>query len=206
MEKVVLIGGGGYCASVIDSMLDEGRYEIVGITDPTREGTWCGIPIIGDDTVLPSLYKNGVKLAHVTVGSIAKPTRRKELVKVAKDIGFQLVSVVDPSAKVARFVSFGEMVYVGKNAIINPMTKIGNYCMINTGCIIEHGCMIQDWVHVAPGCTLAADLCIGDSSHIGVGTTILQGLKIGNDTIIGAGSVVVRDVASNKTVYGVVKG
>ncbi len=205
MEKVVLIGAGGYCSSVIDSMLCEGRYEIAGITDPIREGLWYGFPILGNDDILPALYDAGIRKAHVTVGSIARPTKRKELVSYAEKIGFEMVSVIDPSSSIAKGVQFGKMIYIGKKAVINSMVSVGDYCMINTGSIVEHGCRIENWVHIAPGSTLAADITIGDSSHVGVGTTILQGIKVGSDTIIGAGSVVIRDVESSQTVYGVVK-
>ena len=206
MKKIILIGAGGYCAGVIDSIESAGKYEIVGITDPFKKGEWCGYPILGTDDLLPELYDKGIKFAHVTVGSIAVPTKRKELATIALNIGFELVSVIDSSAHVAKHVSLGKMVYIGKNAIINSMATIGDYCMINTGSIVEHGCEIGNWVHIAPGSVLAADIRVGENSHIGVGTTVLQGLTIGHDTIIGAGSVVIRDVDSNRTVYGLVKG
>lgn len=206
MEKIVLVGAGGYCSAVIDSILNEGKYEIAGITDPVKKKSWYGFPVLGTDDILSQLYENGIRKAHITVGSIAKPNKRKELANLLENIGFELVTVIDPSAQIARGVELGKMVYVGKRAIINAMVNIGDYCMINTGAIVEHGCKIENWVHLAPGSTLAADITIGDSSHIGVGATVLQGLTIGHDTVVGAGSVVIRDVASNKTVYGVVKG
>ena len=196
----------GYCSAVIDSILSEGKYEIAGITDPIKKGSWDGFDVLGTDDVLPSLFQAGIKKAHVTVGSIARPNKRKELVHLAEKIGFELVSVIDPAAQIARSAELGKMVYVGKLAVINAMASIGDYCMINTGCIVEHGCSIANWVHIAPGSTLAADIIVGDSSHIGVGTTVLQGVRIGHDTVIGAGSVVVRDVGSNRMAYGVVKG
>jgi FlaA1/EpsC-like NDP-sugar epimerase len=32
-EKIILVGGGGHCRSVIDVIETENRYEIVGILD-----------------------------------------------------------------------------------------------------------------------------------------------------------------------------
>ena len=205
MEKVVLLGAGGYCAGVIDSIVSGNLYEIVGITDPIDKKEHCGVPVIGTDEKLKEVYDNGVRCAHITVGSIARPTVRKRLVTLAKEIGFELVTVIDPTAIVSRFAAVGEMAYIGKNAIINATTTIGDYCMINTGCIVEHGCSIGDWVHIAPGATLAADIAIGDSSHIGVNATVLQGIRIGQDVVVGAGSTVIRDVSAGKVVYGIVK-
>lgn len=205
MDKVVLLGAGGYCAGVVDSIVSGNLYEIVGITDPVDKKEHCGIPVIGTDDRLQEIYDSGVRCAHITVGSIARPTVRKRLVALSKAVGFKLVTVIDPTAIVSKFATIGEMVYVGKAAIVNATATVGNYCMINTGCIVEHGCNVGDWVHVAPGATLAADITIGNSSHIGVNATVLQGINIGSDVVVGAGSTVIRDVEAGKVVVGVVK-
>lgn len=206
MEKIVLIGAGGYCSGVIDSIEKDKKYRIVGITDPISKDEFCGYPVLGTDDVLQEVFNSGVKKAHITVGSVKTPNLRKKLVEMAKNIGFELVTIIDSSSVIASRVKLGEMVYVAKGAIVNSDVEIGNYCMINTGCIIEHGCRIKDWVHVAPGSVIAGDVIIGDSSHIGLNSSILQGIVIGHDVIVGAGSTVIRNVDSNKTVYGVVKG
>lgn len=51
MEKIILIGGGGHCASVIDSMKKQALYEPVGIFDvPEKLGqSTLGVPIMGID-------------------------------------------------------------------------------------------------------------------------------------------------------------
>ena len=205
-EKIVLIGAGGYCSGVIDSIETSTNFEIFGITDPNVTGSFCGYPILGDDSVLDDVFKKGIKKAHITVGSVASPLLRKKLVKMAETIGFELVSIIDRTALLSSRVKIGKMVYIAKKAVINSFAEIGDYCIINTGCVIEHGCKISNWVHIAPGATLAADITIGDSSHLGLNASVLQGIRIGNNVIVGAGSVVIRDVDDNKTVYGVVKG
>lgn len=206
MKKVVLIGAGGYCSGVIDSLKKMNQYEIAGITDPVKKGTLCGAQILGTDDELERLYCEGIQYAHVTVGSIGDPSLRRKLVKKAKTIGFELISIIDPTSIISEFTTLGEMIYVAKNAVINSNVSIGNYCMINTGCIVEHGCILEDFVHIAPGAVVAGDVHIGENSHVGLNASILQGIHINPNVIIGAGSVVLGDVLSEKTVYGVVKG
>ena len=205
-DKVVLIGAGGYCSGVIDSIETSSDYEIYGITDPNVKGSFCGYPILGDDSVLTDVFNNGVRKAHITVGSVGRPDLRKKLVKMAERIGFELVSIIDITATVSASAKLGKMIYVAKKAIVNSLAEVGDYCIINTASVVEHGCRISNWVHIAPGATLAADIVVGESSHVGLNASILQGITIGRDVIVGAGSTVIRNVSDNKTVYGVVKG
>lgn len=207
MKKVVLIGGGGYCSGVIDSLNKMGGYQIVGITDPIKEkGTlFCNVPVLGDDSCLNDIFQSGACFAHITVGAIGDNTLREKLIKIALDIGFTLISIIDPSAKVSEFVKLGEMIYIGKNAVINSDVEIGNYCIVNTSSVVEHGCRLGDFVHAAPSSAMAGDVRIGDNTHIGINATIIQGIRIGNYCMIGAGSTILRDISSSEKVYGVVK-
>lgn len=206
-DKLVLIGAGGYCRGVLDSLLLLDSYEIVGITDPaTPIGTDVyGISVLGTDDILPKLFESGVKKAHITVGSVGNCSLRKKLVEMAENIGFELVTIIDPNAVLAKDVRLGKMVYIGKSATINSDVEIGNYCIINTGSIIEHGCRIGNFVHVAPGSVLVGDIHVGNESHFGLNCSILQGLTIGNRVIVGAGSTVLRNVNDGETVVGIVK-
>lgn len=205
MKKLVLIGAGGYCSGIIDSLQDSNEYEIVGITDPTVKGEVYGIPIIGTDSILEELYQSGITCAHISVGSVGDPSLRVNLIIMARKIGFELISIIDGTAVIAKHVLFGAMIYIGKNAVINSNARIGDYCIINTACVVEHGCEIGDFVHIAPASVLAGDVKIGNNSHVGLNTTILQGVEIGHHVIIGAGSVVIRNVCDNQTVVGLVK-
>lgn len=207
MKRVVLIGGGGYCSGVIDSLSTQNDYEIVGITDPKLpKGTnVCGVNVLGDDSLLPELYEQGVRYAFVTVGSVKTSEYRERIVKMAKAIGFLFISVIDSTAIIAKNVTMGEMVYVGKGAIINNNVRIGNFCIINTGAIVEHGCIIEDYVHIAPGAVLAGDIHIDSRAHIGLNASILQGVEIGPKAIVGAGAIVLRNIRDEEVAVGIVK-
>lgn len=203
-KKIVLIGGGGHCKSVIDTITNNGEYEIIGITDTeNRMGDLvCGISIIGTDDMLQELFDTGINNAFITLGSIGSTDLREKLYDKAKKIGFTFPSIVDKSAVLSKTCEVGEGSFIGKGVILNVAVKIGRNCIINTGSIIEHDCVINDYVHIAPGCVLSGHVVIGRSSHIGTNTTIIQELTIGNHVLVGAGSVVVRSLKDNLKAYG----
>src|SRR5574344_1136291 len=96
-EKIVLIGGGGHCHSVIDVIEQENRYEIVGIVD-TKENIGKKIldyEIIACDDDLETIFKT-CKNAIISIGHIKSNTLRKKLFEKLKNIGFNLPTIVSP--------------------------------------------------------------------------------------------------------------
>ena len=76
MKKLVLIGGGGHCKSVIDTIKRLETYDEIVITDPCFPGCReiLDIKIAGNDDALAELKRAGFDEAFITVGSI-KDTR-----------------------------------------------------------------------------------------------------------------------------------
>lgn len=204
MQDIILIGGGGHCKSVIDSISKTKEYNILGILDlPDKVGEEIlGIKIIGTDDQLEYYYKKGVRHAFLTIGSIGDSTLRKRLYFVASDIGYFFPNIIDKTAIISEKIQIGHGNFISKGAIINSDTVIGYNCIINTGAVIEHDCYIGDFCHIGPGSTLSGNVKIGCNTHIGANTTIIQNINVGENTIVGAGSVVVKDIDSNKKAYG----
>ena len=205
-KKIVLIGGGGHCKSVLDAALRMGQYTEIVITDPIFEkGTSIsGCAVVGDDSVLPELKNIGFEYAFITVGSIADPKLRITLARKAERLDFKIPVIIDPSANVSASASIGEGTFVGKNAVVNADARIGKHCILNTGCIVEHECSVCDFTHVSVGAILCGNTHVGRESFIGAGATVIQGIRIGSQTIIGSNSTVLSDVEDNMKVYGIV--
>jgi len=204
MKDILLIGGGGHCKSVIDTILGGNQFSIVGILERGKKiGTYVNdIEVIGVDEDLEFYYKEGIRNAFISLGSLGDPRFRIKLYKRTKEIGFNFPVIIDQSAIISRRSIIGEGTFVGKRAVINTNAYIGKNCIINTGAVIEHDCRIEDFVHIAPGSVLSGSVHINENSHIGTNSTIIQNIEIGSNTIIGAGSVVVKDMNKNAKAYG----
>ena len=200
-RKLLLIGGGGHCHSVLDSVLKLNEYDAIGIVDYTNASV-NNIPVVGNDDDLPRLHKNGWTDAFITVGSIGNTDLRHRLYQLAKNEGFTMPSIIDTTAIVANDVVIDEGCFVGKAAIINAGSKIGKAAIINTGAIIEHDCVVGEFAHISPGSVLCGQVNIGNDSHIGAGSVVRQQIDIGNNSLIGAGSVVVKNIPANAKTFG----
>ena len=203
-NRILLVGGGGHCRSVLDCLLNQGAYSEIGIIEREAGGasTIAGVSVAGTDADLPELFAKGWTNAAITLGSVGNPARRHVLFQMLREIGFSLPAIVDPSAVIGRNVVLGEGTFVGKRAVVNTGTKVGRCAIINTGAILEHDCSIGDFVHISPGCTLCGAVSVGENSHIGAGSVVRQQIEIGSNVLIGAGSVVVKDIAGGVKAYG----
>ena len=207
MSKLVLIGGGGHCKSVLDVALRMNEFEEIVITDPdiTPGSQILGCSVVGDDSYLDQLRRDGFEYAFITVGSVQINPLRERLANKATSLGFKFPIIQDPSAIVADSAIIEDGTFIGKNVVINAEANIGKHCIINTGAIIEHECSVGDFSHISVGTILCGEVSVGNSCMIGSGSTVIQCLNIGNSVVIGANSTVLTDVEDNMKCYGIVK-
>ncbi|NOZ68972.1 MAG: acetyltransferase [Deferribacteres bacterium] len=208
-KKIILLGGGGHARVLSELIRMSGEYEIAGILDPQLESGShvSGIPVLGDDELLPALAAGGINNACIAVGSIRDNGKRKYLYDLVKDLEFHVPSLIHPRALVSEAgTHISEGVQIMAGAIIQAGSTIGENTIINTGAIIEHDCTIGGNVHICPGAVVIGGSVIGENSFIGASATVIQGVTVGRNTVVGAGTVVLRDVADGTLLRGTVAG
>ena len=192
MNKIVLIGGGGHCKSVIDVIEQEGLFEIAGIVDKSEllGSAFLGYPIIGNDDDLATLAKR-YKYALITVGQIKSSLLRVRLFNLATKAGFTLASIVSPNAYVSKYASIGNGVVIMHHAIVNAKASVGNNCIINSKALIEHDCQIFEHCHISTNATINGGVTVESGSFVGSGVITKELITIGKNNFIKAGSLVI---------------
>lgn len=191
MKKIILVGGGGHCKSVIDVIETEGKFKIAGIIDrPNLLGSKIlGYSVIGCDNDLNSLAKK-YPYALITVGQIKTSTLRKKLFNLVDKAKFILPKVISPFAYVSKHSLIGRGVIVMHNSIINANSSIGDNCIINTGALVEHDCNIFQNCHISTNATVNGGVNIKSGCFIGSNATIKQNITIKENSFIKACSFV----------------
>jgi UDP-N-acetylbacillosamine N-acetyltransferase len=129
--------------------------------------------------------------------------QRSLLFKMVQLHGFEIVTLIHPSAIVSQSATIGLGSVVMPNAVVNAKAYVGSGSIINTGGIVEHECFVDDFVHISPRGALAGNVHVGKYSHIGLGASIIQNITIGENVIVGAGAVVIASIPNNCTAVGV---
>lgn len=150
---------------------------------------------------------NGMKFSpnlakHPVIIAIGNATARERLQRFVVRSGFELATLIHPSAIIANSVTIGAGSVVMPRAIINASSIIGKGVIINSGAIVEHDCVVGDFAHICPGVAMAGGVSVGKRTWIGIGSSVIQCVKIKDDITIGAGSVVVSDIDSGSVAYG----
>jgi len=191
MDKIVLIGGGGHCRSVIDVIEQENRFQIAGIVDRQEVlgSKVLSYEVIGvDDDLheLAGLYK----YALITVGQIRSPNARIMLFELAKEAGFILPAIISPRAYVSKYTSVGEGTVIMHDALVNSNVKIGCNSIINTKALIEHDSVVKDNCHLSTGAIINGGVTVEVNCFIGSNATTNQAITIEAGSFIKAGSLV----------------
>ncbi len=201
--SLLLIGAGGHAHACIDVIEQHGVYKIAGLIGMSQEVSEqrLGYSVIGTNDDLPELARK-IQYALITVGQIQTPAHRVRLLQQAEALGFQMPTIISPSAYISRHASIGAGTIVMHSAIINAAAEVGKNCIINTKALIDHDAIIGDHCHISTGATLNGDVYIGAGSFIGSCSVIKQGVSIGISCIVGMGLAVRHDLSDHTRYIG----
>ena len=204
--RCVILGGGGHARVLIDSMQASRLATPYAILDSDRS-RWGqklqGIPILGNDDLLPELINKGVNCFAVGVGSTSDNRLRQRLFELSLSCNLKPLTVIHPTATCSQWAKIGLGSQLFPGSVVNAGVTLGANVIVNSGAIIEHDCQLDDHVHVATGARLCSTVCISSGVHVGAGATVKQFVTVGEGAVVGAGAVVLKDVAAFKVVVGV---
>lgn len=194
---VIIYGAGGHGLVVAEAALS-GGLKVKGFLDDDREpGSSIEGRVVLDWNDIP---QPGKALFHIAVGD---NTTRQRIAAQILAKGYQLVTIIHPSAQVNRLATVMPGAYIGANAAVNPRAMIGEGAIVNTGAIVEHHASVDAFAHIAPGAVLTGRVFVGECTMVGANAVVNPGLRIGCSAQVGSGAVVTKDVADGQTVMGV---
>jgi len=187
-EKILLVGGGGHCKSVIDVIEQEGRFKIAGVIDKKEllGQDVLGYKVIGSDDDLEKLSKE-YNYAIVTVGQIRSNTIRVKLFKLLKQLNYQLPVIVSPLAYVSPHAKVDEGSIIMHHALVNADAYVGKNAIINSKALIEHDAVIEEHCHISTGTIINGGVKVKANSFVGSNSTTKEYCEI--DGFMKAGGV-----------------
>ena len=198
MANAIIIFGAGGHARVAAETAREAGYTVKAFVDPGQEADFDGIQTLKQDND-PLVAETGQGL--VAIGSI--PDRQKVVQNILKLMpDFKFISIVHPSAVIARGVTLGRGSLIVAGAVINTGAAIGDHAIINTRAGVDHDCRVGDYSHLGPGATLSGGVTVDRACLLGSGAIVLPGLTLEAESTLGAGAVLTSNLATGKTALG----
>lgn len=201
--NLILIGAGGHARACIDTIEQEGIYEIAGLIGLAQEvgSKHFGYEVIATDAEIPELVEQ-YQFALITIGQIHSPEHRVRLYARAQDAGFTFPTVIAPTAYVSSHSTIGIGTIVMHGAVITAGAIVGNNCIINSKSLVEHDAHVADHCHISTGAILNGNTSIGTGSFIGSGAVIREGVSIGANSLVGMGLMVRHNMDNNAKYLG----
>ncbi len=202
MKRIVIVGASGFGREIawIVERINGVRpvLELLGFCDDAadkREGLCGGHPQLGPiETVRERFGAVGFFCA------VGDNRARRLLSGRALAMGFEPVTVTDPSALIAPDVLLGKGSYVGIGSVVSVGTKIGDGVLINHQVCVGHDVTVGDFAQVCPGVCVSGGCSIGEGALLGTNAGVIPLKKIGAWSTVGAGSMALRDVADGTTI------
>jgi len=198
-----IYGAGGHAKIVIETIKRQGRHNIVGLLDddPREKGReLLGCQVLGGQEILDELQTAGVHRCFVAIGNNeARHQKSEDLL----NMGFELVSVIDPTAIILSGVSIGPGTLVLGYSYVGVDVRLGQACILSMNCLVGHDSSLGDYVHLTPGVRFGGNVNIGEESFVGLGAVVLPGVHIGRRVTVGAGAAVTRDLPDGVVAAGV---
>lgn len=198
-RPIVILGAGGHAKVLAEALSLSGKDILGCLTPDKKQGEVCfGIEVLGSDSILPKFSNKEVLIVN-GVGALPNIRLRQQLDDKVRDLGFELASVIHPTAIISSAAKLSNGVQIMAGAIVQSGSLIGANSIINTGSIIDHDCIIGENCHISPGVVLCGGVVIEPFVSIGAGSSVLQNISIGRNSVIASGSVVYKNIDKNVT-------
>ena len=193
MKDIIMVGGGGFCKSVIDVAEDAG-YHILGVLDLPQEvgKDILSYKVIGTDDDIAKYV--GKASFVVTVGHIKDSALRREIFGKIKDAGGDIETIIAKDAYVSPYAEVGEGALIMHKAMLSAEAKVGLCTIINSLVNISHDAKIGDFCHISTCASVNGNCEVANDTFIGSQSVVNQGVKINVGGVIASLSVVNKDI------------
>ncbi|NLF23704.1 MAG: acetyltransferase [Lentisphaerae bacterium] len=194
--RTIIIGASGYGREVAWICRRAG-IELLGFCDDSPDkqaGTMAEYPLLGTIEAAAARL-DGPLGFHVAVGD---NRARQQLAARALQVGWQAVTVVDPSAVCAPDADLGAGCLVGIGSVISCGTRLGGFVIVNHHVTVGHDCDIAEAAQLCPGVRVSGGCRIGEGALLGSNAATIPGVAIGAWATVGAGGVALRDLPAGE--------
>ena len=209
MKRVIVLGAGGNCRDIVDTMGDLNRragaalYEPLGYLDddPAKNGLELGgVKVLGPLAAAADhadcWFVNGIN-------GTALMSRKRGIIEATGIPRERFLTLVHPSAGVSTMAKLGVGVVILQNVSVCSAAAVGDHAMVLSNSVVSHDSIVGPFGYLAPGAVLAGYVRLEEAVYIGARAAVRCRVTIGARAIVGMGSVVLEDVPADAVMAGV---
>lgn len=204
--RLFIVGAGGFGREVHEYARDAGRARdgsaltVVGFLDDNLDalaGHDVGASVVARiDDVVPATDDRFL----LAVGS---PNLRRRIAERLAARGARFVTIIHPTAWVAREATIGQGTIVGPLSYVGPGACLGEHVLVNPQVAVAHDVAASSYVVFSPLSAANGAVVLEEGAFLGTHAIVLPGCRVGAWSYVGAGALVRHDVAPGARVVGV---
>ena len=203
MKKDLIIFGTGKIADVVFYFAKEEcgfNVRAFCVDDEFRKSeSFHDLPVVSFNEVITQFPPADFDM-FVAVGYQDLNRLRQTKCEEAKNLGYNLVSLVSPNAKLPANVVIGWNCFIMPPSLVHPYVSLGNNVFVWSGAMVAHHSIIHDNCWLTSCCNISGNVEVGSNTFIAVNATIGHSVKIGKLCFLGANSLVTKDLEDEKVV------
>lgn len=175
MRKLLIVGAGGHgrCSAEIAKRMNI-FDEISFIDDNSLEA-------IGKINELEK-FSGDYQCAFVAIGN---NKFREEICHNVKELGFELVNLIDPLSFQSIDASYGEGCIFFPFSVVENNAKLGDGIVVCANSVINHDAIVNSYSLIDSNSTVRPNACLGHRVKIGSNYVVGFGEKVSKDKELG---------------------
>jgi len=197
-DRSVLIYGSGSLGLVAWDALcaDDATRVPAYLDDAPRSTELNGVPVIHSVHAM-KLLEAGLRHVHVALPDVQAGLAAEQRLR---SIGFDVVSIVHPSAVVASRARLGSNVFLGPLTVVGPEAELGDHVRLFNGASVAHHSRIGRGTKITDGARIGGHVSIGENTLVGLNASVNFHLTVGSDVTIVSGAVVTSSIPDHAIV------
>jgi sugar O-acyltransferase (sialic acid O-acetyltransferase NeuD family) len=196
-QSLLIYGSGSQAVTVLDAVQAGAPFEVAAFIDfSPRSEELSGLPVI-HAAHLEQLHGRGFRLAHICLPDHAQEAR---LAAELESLGFELTTVLHPTASVAPAARIGRNVFMGALTIVGPDAELADRVRVLNGASVAHHSKVGEGSRISDGARIAGNVTVGRDCLIGLNATVNLRLNVGDRVTVNSGANVYQHVPAGAAV------
>ena len=205
IKKIVIFGTGAVAAEITSQLEDSDWGEKAGLSikgyvasDEAGLTHWKEYKY--RNPYLGNFFDYEIEEEDYFVLALGNYRVKRKIVGEIKAKGGKFVTLIHPTAIVAKTAIIGEGNILDPFTMIGPNVRLGDFNLLTSQSIISHDCSVGDYNFFATS-LLCGYNHIGDDNYFGIRATTLPEISVGNRNVVQAGMIVDKNVDDDATVF-----
>jgi sugar O-acyltransferase (sialic acid O-acetyltransferase NeuD family) len=202
MEKICIVGAGGFGREVLCLILDMYNFPSEQAKDffcfAETDSVWKKRDVNGIPVISLSEFNSRT---HKVVIAIGSPVEREKITQMLP-ANTRYATVIHPSVVMSKWVEIGEGSVICAGTILTCNIKLGKHTHLNLHTTVGHDCVTGAFFTAAPAVNISGNCSFGKNVYCGTNSSFRESLKIANNVVIGMGAVVLKDITEQGVYVG----